>query len=59
VLGAEAWRITARLGRLTGNAAWEALAERQLEHVLQGSGPHAAALRAFAQAQKELPGSTS
>jgi hypothetical protein len=44
---------------LTGNAGWEALAERQLDHVLQGSGPHAAALRAFAQVQKELPGSTS
>ena len=52
VLGAEAWRITGRLARLTGNAAWEALAERQLEHVIQGSGSHAASLRAFALAQK-------
>ncbi len=52
VLGAEAWRITAHLARLTGNTAWEALAERQLEHVIQGSGSHAAALRAFAMAQK-------
>jgi hypothetical protein len=52
VLGAEAWRITAHLARLTGNTAWEALAERQLEHVIQGSGSHAAALRAFALAQK-------
>jgi hypothetical protein len=59
VLGADAWRISARLARLTGNAGWEALAERQLGHVLQGSGPHAAALRAFAEAQKGLPGSTT
>jgi hypothetical protein len=58
VLGAEAWRITARLARLTDNAAWEALAERQLEHVIQGSGSHAAVLRAFAQSEKERPGST-
>jgi hypothetical protein len=58
ILGAEAWRITARLARLTGNVGWEALAERQLEHVIQGSGPHAAALRAFAQAQKELNSSS-
>jgi DNA-binding SARP family transcriptional activator len=55
VLGAEAWRITARLARLTGNAGWEALAERQLEHVIQGSGAHSAALRAFAQAQRGAP----
>jgi tetratricopeptide (TPR) repeat protein len=59
VLGAEAWRITARLARLTGNAGWGVLAERQLEHVIQGSGSHAAALRAFAQSQKESPSSTS
>ncbi|MEA2655959.1 MAG: hypothetical protein QOI23_1324, partial [Chloroflexota bacterium] len=52
VLGAEAWRITARLARLTGNTGWAALAERQLEHVIQGSGAHASALRAFAQSQK-------
>jgi len=58
VLGAEAWRITTRLARLTDNAAWEALAERQLEHVIQGSGSHAAVLRAFAQSEKERPGST-
>ena len=51
VLGAEAWRLTARLARLTGNAGWEALAERQLEHVVQGSGSHGPALRAFAEAQ--------
>ena len=51
VLGAEAWRITARLARLTGNAGWQALAERQLEHVLQGSGAHASALRDFARSQ--------
>jgi len=58
VLGAEAWRITARLALLTDNAAWEALAERQLEHVIQGSGSHATALRAFAQSEKERPSST-
>ena len=55
VLGAEAWRITERLARLTGSGAWEALAERQLEHVIQGSGAHAATLRAFAQAQRSAP----
>jgi tetratricopeptide (TPR) repeat protein len=55
MLGAETWRITARLARLTGNAAWEALAERQLEHVIQGSGSHAAGLRAFAQSQRSAP----
>ena len=55
VLGAEAWRITAHLARLTGNVGWEALAERQLEHVIQGSGSHTAALRAFALAQKVAP----
>ena len=59
VLGAEAWRISARLARLTGNAGWEALAERQLEHVIQGSGSHATALRAFAQSHRERPSSTS
>jgi tetratricopeptide (TPR) repeat protein len=59
VLGAEAWQITARLARLTGNAGWEALADRQLEHVIQGSGTHAMALRAFAQSRKEPPGSPS
>ena len=58
VLGAEAWRITARLARLTDNATWEALAERQLEQVIQGSGSHAAVLRAFAQSEKERPSST-
>ena len=55
VLGAEAWRITARLARLTGNAGWEALADRQLEHVIHGSGSHAPALRTFAQSQKGGP----
>ena len=59
VLGAEAWRITARLARLTGNVGWEALAERQLEHAIQGSGSHGPALRAFAEAHKAEPGSTS
>jgi hypothetical protein len=59
VLGAEAWRITARLAQLTGNSGWEGLAERQLEHVIQRSGPHAVALRAFAQSQKEPPSSPS
>ena len=59
LLGAEAWRITARLARLTGNAGWEGLAERQLEHVIQGSASHAAALRAFARAQKSGLNSTS
>ena len=59
VLGAEAWRLTARLARLTGNAGWAALAERQLEHAIQGSGSHAPALRAFAAAQKGGPGPSS
>jgi hypothetical protein len=52
MLGAEAWRITARLAKLTGNAGWEALSERQLEHLIQGSGSHASAVRTFAAAQR-------
>ena len=35
------------------------LAERQLEHVVQGSGSHASALRAFARAEKGRSGSTA
>jgi len=52
VLGAEAWRITARLAKLTGNVAWEALGERQLEHVIEMSGSHALAVRTFAESQR-------
>jgi hypothetical protein len=59
VLGADAWRISARLARMTDNTGWEALAERQLDHVIQGSGSHAPALRAFAQSEKERPNSTT
>jgi tetratricopeptide (TPR) repeat protein len=59
VLGAEAWHLTARLARLTDNAGWEALAERQLAHAIQGSGSHAPALRGFAEAQKGGPDPSS
>jgi hypothetical protein len=53
VLGGESWRIAARLAGLTGNPAWAALAERQLEHLIQASGPHAASVRTFANAYME------
>ncbi len=53
VLGGESWRVAARLAQLTGNAAWAGLADRQLEHLVQASGPHAEAVRAFADAYRE------
>ena len=59
VLGAEAWGITARLAKLTGNSAWEALAQRQLEHVIEMSGSHASAVRTFADSQRERLSSSS
>jgi hypothetical protein len=59
VLGAEAWSITARLAKLTGNAAWEALAERQLEHLIEMSGSHASAVRTYAESQRARLSSSS
>jgi len=59
VLGAEAWGITARLAKLTGNVTWEALAERQLGHVIEMSGSHASAVRTFADSQRARPSSSS
>jgi hypothetical protein len=59
VLGAEAWGITARLAKLTGNVTWEALAERQLEHVIEMSGSHASAVRIFADSQRAPHSSSS
>ena len=49
LLGAEAWRQTSRLAKLTGNASWRALAERQLARLLHSSGAHAPAVRSFAE----------
>ena len=56
VLGADTWRLTARLAQLTGNAGWAVLAERQLEQLLQASGTRAAAVRKFAEAFQERLG---
>ncbi|HXN80315.1 MAG TPA: hypothetical protein VN869_05365, partial [Steroidobacteraceae bacterium] len=53
LLGGDAWRLTARLAKLTGNAGWESLAARQLERLVQASGGHAAGVRSFAQAFQE------
>jgi hypothetical protein len=53
VLGGESWRLTARLAQLTGNASWAALAERQLEHLIEASGSHAESVRTFADAFRE------
>jgi tetratricopeptide (TPR) repeat protein len=53
VLGGDSWRLTARLARLTRNAGWAVLAERQLEHVIQASGSHAEKVREFADAYRE------
>lgn len=53
VLGGEGWRLTARLANLTRNAAWTALAERQLEELIKASGPHAEGVRRFARAYME------
>jgi tetratricopeptide (TPR) repeat protein len=56
VLGGDAWRLTARLAKLTGNSGWESLAARQLERLVQASGGHAAGVRSFAQGFKERLG---
>jgi DNA-binding SARP family transcriptional activator len=53
VLGGESWRLTARLAKLTGNAAWSSLAERQLEALIEASGPHAEVVRTSAKAYWE------
>jgi hypothetical protein len=57
LLGGESWRVTARLAHLIRNPGWEALAERQLEHLIQFSGSHGESIRAFADAyRKRLAG---
>jgi hypothetical protein len=53
LLGGDAWRLTARLAKLTGNAGWVALAARQLERLVQASGGHADGVRSFAQTYQE------
>jgi tetratricopeptide (TPR) repeat protein len=53
VLGGESWRVTARLAQLTGNTGWAALAEQQLEHLVEASGSYAASVRTFAKAYRE------
>jgi DNA-binding SARP family transcriptional activator len=59
LLGADAWRLTARLAQLTGNAGWAALAGRQLERLVQASGAHAASVRSFAESFQERLGRTA
>jgi hypothetical protein len=53
VLGGESWRLIARLGKLTGNADWTALAERQLEELIKASGPYGESVRRSANAYLE------
>jgi hypothetical protein len=53
VLGGESWRLTARLAHLTGNPALAALAERQLERLIEASGSHAEKVREFADSYRE------
>jgi hypothetical protein len=53
LLGGDAWRLTARLAKLTGNTSWESLAARQLERLVQASGWRAAGVRSFAQGFQE------
>jgi hypothetical protein len=53
VIGGESWCLTARLAHLTQNTAWALLADRQLEHLVQGSGERAAVARSFAAAYRE------
>ena len=53
VLGGESWRLTARLARLTQNAGWSELAERQLANLIGASGSYAAKVRAFAEHYQE------
>lgn len=58
VLGGGSWRLTTRLAELTGNADWAALAERQLEHLIEGSGAQSGIVRTFADAYRERIAST-
>jgi hypothetical protein len=53
LLGGDAWRLTARLGQLTRNPGWVALAARQLERLVQASGAHADGVRRFAAVFRE------
>jgi tetratricopeptide (TPR) repeat protein len=53
LMGGESWRITARLAKLTHNAGWGVLAERQLEHLIESSGSHAEKVRTFADSYRE------
>jgi hypothetical protein len=53
LLGGESWRLTARLAKLTQNAGWAVLAERQLEHLIEASGSHAEKVRTFADSYRE------
>ena len=53
VLGGESWRLTARLAKLTRNAAWSALAKHQLERFIHTSGSHAESVRTAANAYRE------
>ena len=53
VLGGESWRLTARLAQLTGNAAWAALAERQLDELIKASGDYGEGVRRSARVYME------
>jgi DNA-binding SARP family transcriptional activator len=53
VLGGESWRLTARLAKLTQNAGWAELAERQLVSLIGASGSYAAKVRTFAEQYQE------
>jgi DNA-binding SARP family transcriptional activator len=53
LLGGDAWRLTARLAKITRNTGWGSLAARQLERLVQASGGHSANVRSFAQAFQE------
>jgi DNA-binding SARP family transcriptional activator len=53
LLGGESWRVTAKLANLTQNVAWAALAERQLEHLIEASASRADQVRSFADAYRD------
>jgi hypothetical protein len=53
LLGGDAWRLTARLAKLTGNAGWASLAARQLERLIQASRGYESGVRSFAQEFQE------
>jgi DnaJ-domain-containing protein 1 len=53
LMGGESWRVAVRLAKLTQNAGWAALAERQLEHLIESSGSHAGKVREFADSYRE------